>query len=208
MMILNFPQGKLYWNKKSERDFLSHWRQRHFSRSSNEIGKKQEEDTKSSYNLSGMEQYLWPKSSLLLIWGFPNGSEVKNPPVMQELQESQVQFLGLEDPLEEDMASFLGLPGESHGQRLGGLQSIGSERVGPNWSDLAYTPAGLSVLRQNFSLQRVLAQLPYTSETVICKGNRKVKKKNSEDLGSNYNSTEFPALLYGQVTMSLPSTLK
>ena len=145
-----------------------------------------------------MRQFLWPKSSLLLTWGFPDGSEVKNPPVMQEPQESQVWFLGLEDSLEESMTTHSSILAWRipWTEQLGGLQSIGSERDGPNWSDLACTPAGLSVLRQNFSLQRVLAQLPYISETVICKGNRKVEKKNLEDLDSNYNSTEFPALLY------------
>ena len=30
---------------------------------------------------------------------------VKNPPAMQETQETQVQFLSQEDPLEEDMAT-------------------------------------------------------------------------------------------------------
>ena len=34
--------------------------------------------------------------------GFPGGSRVKNPPVMQE---PQVQSLGLEGPLEEGMAT-------------------------------------------------------------------------------------------------------
>ena len=34
--------------------------------------------------------------------GFPSGSEVKNPPAMQELQN---QSLGGEDPLEEEMAT-------------------------------------------------------------------------------------------------------
>ena len=42
-------------------------------------------------------------------------SVVKNPPARQE---SQVCFLGWEDPLEEGMAiHFSVLPGESHGQR-------------------------------------------------------------------------------------------
>ena len=37
---------------------------------------------------------------------------------MQETQETLVQFLGLEDPLEESMATTPELlPGESHGQR-------------------------------------------------------------------------------------------
>ena len=37
--------------------------------------------------------------------GFPDGSMVKNPPAMQEPQETQVQFLGQEDPLEEGIAT-------------------------------------------------------------------------------------------------------
>ena len=36
---------------------------------------------------------------------FPVGSAVKNPPAMQEPQETWVQFLGQEDPLEEGMAN-------------------------------------------------------------------------------------------------------
>ena len=34
--------------------------------------------------------------------GFPGGSAVENPPAMQE---TQVQFLGQEDPLEKEMAT-------------------------------------------------------------------------------------------------------
>ena len=34
--------------------------------------------------------------------GFPGGSEVKNPPAVQEPQEMQVRSLGQEDPLEWD----------------------------------------------------------------------------------------------------------
>ena len=37
--------------------------------------------------------------------GFPSGSAVKNQPAIQEPQKTQVQFLGGEDPLEEDMAT-------------------------------------------------------------------------------------------------------
>ena len=37
--------------------------------------------------------------------GFPGGSEVKNPPAMQEPQEIQVRSLGQEDPLEKGMAT-------------------------------------------------------------------------------------------------------
>ena len=37
--------------------------------------------------------------------GLPNGSVVKNPSVMQELQETEVRSLGQEDPLEKGMAT-------------------------------------------------------------------------------------------------------
>ena len=49
---------------------------------------------------------------------------VKNPPAMQEMQELQVQSLGLEDPLEEGMATHSSiLAGESPWtEEPGGLQ--------------------------------------------------------------------------------------
>jgi len=37
--------------------------------------------------------------------GFLDGSAIKNLPAMQETQEKQVQSLGWEDPLEEEMAT-------------------------------------------------------------------------------------------------------
>ena len=37
--------------------------------------------------------------------GFPSDSVVKNPPAMQETQETWVASLGQEDPLEEGMAT-------------------------------------------------------------------------------------------------------
>ena len=53
-----------------------------------------------------------------MIIGFPGGSMVKNLPVMQEPQETQVWLLGREESLEEGMAtSPVFLPGESHEQR-------------------------------------------------------------------------------------------
>ena len=38
--------------------------------------------------------------------GFPGGSVVENAPAMQEPRETQVQFLGQEDPLEEGTATY------------------------------------------------------------------------------------------------------
>ena len=57
---------------------------------------------------------------------------VKNLPAMQETQEMSVQSLGQEDPLEEDMATHSSIltwriPWT---EESGGLQSIGSQRVG------------------------------------------------------------------------------
>ena len=37
--------------------------------------------------------------------GFPDDSAIKNSPAMQEIQDTQVQSLGQEDPLEEEMAT-------------------------------------------------------------------------------------------------------
>ena len=37
--------------------------------------------------------------------GFPSGSAIKNLPAMQETEETWVQTVGWEDPLEEEMAT-------------------------------------------------------------------------------------------------------
>ena len=57
---------------------------------------------------------------------------VKNPPAMQEVQETWVQSLDWEDPLEEGMATHSSIltwriPWT---EEPGGLQSIGLQRVG------------------------------------------------------------------------------
>ena len=56
---------------------------------------------------------------------------VKNVPAMQETQEMQVQFLGQEDPLEEEMATHSSILAWRIPQteEPGGLQSMGSQRV-------------------------------------------------------------------------------
>ena len=63
--------------------------------------------------------------------GFSGGSEVKNQPAMQELQEMQVQSLGQEDPLEEGMATYSSIPAWRIPltEEPGGIQFIGSKRV-------------------------------------------------------------------------------
>ena len=50
---------------------------------------------------------------------------------MQETQETQVHFLGQEDPLEEEMATYSSILAWRipWTEELGGLQSMGSQRV-------------------------------------------------------------------------------
>ena len=64
--------------------------------------------------------------------GFPDGSAVKNPPVMQETQETWVQSVGREDPLEKEMATCSSILAWRipRTEEPGGLQSIGSQSVG------------------------------------------------------------------------------
>ena len=62
---------------------------------------------------------------------FPGGSVVKNLPAMQEMQETQVQFLGQEDPLEKEMAIHSSILAWKIPQteEPGGLQFMGLQRV-------------------------------------------------------------------------------
>ena len=53
----------------------------------------------------GTIQYRGPFGVFLHLKGFPGGSAVKNLPAVQE---TSVQFLGWEDPLEEGMATHSG----------------------------------------------------------------------------------------------------
>ena len=61
--------------------------------------------------------------------GFRDGSEVKNVPAMQD---TQVQSLGWEDPLEEGTATHSNILAWRIPwiEESGGLQSIGLQRVG------------------------------------------------------------------------------
>ena len=69
--------------------------------------------------------------SPIIALGFPGGSAVKSLPAMQEMQEIQVRSLGVEDCLEEEMATHSSiLPWEiPWTEEPGSLQSMGSQRV-------------------------------------------------------------------------------
>ena len=64
--------------------------------------------------------------------GFPGGSAVKNLSAVRETQEILVQSLGLEDLLEEEMATHSSILAWRipWTEELGRLQSMGSLRVG------------------------------------------------------------------------------
>ena len=65
----------------------------------------------------------------LPILGFPGGLAVKNPPVMQESQETWVRSLGREDPLEKGMTTHSSILAwrTPRTEEPGGLQPIGSQ---------------------------------------------------------------------------------
>ena len=60
--------------------------------------------------------------------------QVKNPPAMQETQETQVQSQGWEDPLEKETATHSSILAWKIPQteEPGKLQYRGSQRVGPD----------------------------------------------------------------------------
>ena len=64
--------------------------------------------------------------ALFKTMGFPGGSVVKNPPAKQE---TQVQSLGWEDPLEKEMATHSSILAwiVPWTEKPGGLQSLGSK---------------------------------------------------------------------------------
>ena len=91
---------------------------------------------------------------------FPGGSVVRNPPAMQE---TWVQSLGWEDPLEKEMATHSStlaweIPWR---EEPGGLQSMGSHRVGHDWGTACtHTHLVLECIRVSAS------HLPCSSLTV------------------------------------------
>ena len=65
-------------------------------------------------------------------WASQVALVIKNPPAMQEMQETRVQSLGQEDPLEQEVAAHSGNLAWKilWTEELDGLQSMGSQRVG------------------------------------------------------------------------------
>ena len=63
--------------------------------------------------------------------GLPGGSVVKNPPAIQEMQETWVQSLDQEDPLEEEMETYSSILAWKilWTEEPGWLQSMGSQEL-------------------------------------------------------------------------------
>ena len=77
------------------------------------------------------------KDKSIVMDGLPSGSVVKNLPAVQE---TQVQSLGQEDPLEEGTATHSSVAAWwiPWSEEPGRLQSVGSQRVGYKWSGWAH----------------------------------------------------------------------
>ena len=87
---------------------------------------------------------MWFKHHSWTYLGFQAAQWVKNLPAMQETQEMQVRSQGSDDPLEEEMATHSSILAWRIPQteENGGLQPIGSQRVGHEWSNLSCTHTG------------------------------------------------------------------
>ena len=88
----------------------------------------------SLFVISALEGLTWEnnlkKGEYMYMWSLPGSSAVKNPPAMQEMQQTQetwVRSLSQEDPLEEGMATHSSIPAWriSWTEGPGGLQSMG-----------------------------------------------------------------------------------
>ena len=86
------------------------------------------------------------KVYICLYLGFPGGSAVNNTGAMQEPQETQIRSLGQEDPLEEGTALSSSCLENPWTEEPGGLQSIESQRVRPDCSNLACMHAKVCLL--------------------------------------------------------------
>ena len=72
------------------------------------------------------------KSHSCLLWASLMAHWVKNLPAVQETRETRVQPLGWEDPLEEEIATHSSILAWRipWAEEPGGLQSMGSQRIG------------------------------------------------------------------------------
>ena len=78
---------------------------------------------------------VWNKHLVRNSLGFPGGTSGKELACQRRKHETQVQSLGVKDPLEESMATHSSLAWRlPWTEKPGGLQSIRSRRVGHDWT--------------------------------------------------------------------------
>ena len=108
--------------------------------------------------------------------GFLGGSVVKNLPEMQKSQETQVQSLDWENPLEKGMTPHSSILAYRIPwiEETGGLQSIGMQRVGHNWSNLLHmhglqhSGSSFFTIFWNFLKIMFIASLILSNHLILC----------------------------------------
>ena len=84
------------------------------------------------------------------------------------MQETWVQYLGQEDTLDKEMATYSSnLPREFHGQRdSGGLQSLELQRFGHDWATNTFTSSLYQWFGNLLSLFFYLIETPYVEHFI------------------------------------------
>ena len=121
----------------------------------------------------------------------PSGSVIKNPPAMQKMQETLVQSLGGEDPLEEEMATHSSIlvwkfPWT---EEPDGLQSMGPQRVRHDQALTYPKRSSLEVGEKGGLESQALETVAHSSGCDHCRKMWKTRKELGVDshLGSTSN---------------------
>ena len=165
------------------------------------------------YDLRGLVQFLGSSQVVLV---------VKNPPDNAREQEMWVWSLHWEGTLEEGMATSSStlawrIP---RTEEPGGLQSIGLQRVGHDWSNLAHMPMGSlyskKKKKKKIELDRVKAGIKITGRninnltyaddiTLMAESEEELKrllkvKEGSEKAGLKLNIQKTKIMAFGPIT--------
>ena len=130
-----------------------------------------------------------------LLWGFPGGSAVKNPPAVQEMR---VRSLDQEDALEKEMATHSStlawrIPGMGE---PGGLLSVGSHRVGHDLATKQELAATSEICipmftRDRHSLHPLLSFVPAVLRQPTVQWGQRHKNSHLENSVENIDTQKF-----------------
>ena len=133
---------------------------------------------------------------------FPVAQMVKNLPVMQE---TTVESLGQEDPLDKGMATHCSILAWriSWTEKPGGLQFMGSQRVKHDWAANMHTVSFLCPFIHNFLSQpsrRSFGSLGLLSKHSLTKSSltdfaNSLRSQNTSDFLENSLYTQLPAFI-------------